>query len=54
MSKDIEQKIRESLIKDFEALYVKEFTASYQAERIIRRTEIGVMRLDNLKKLIKE
>lgn len=41
-------KLREALKKDFKNLYVKEFTTDWQAQRLVRETEIDVMSLNNL------
>jgi hypothetical protein len=49
---DIEKKLKEALIKDFNALYVKGFTFDWQAQRLIRSTEINVMQLPNTLKLL--
>ena len=49
MDKD---KLREALKKDFHKLYVKEFTTDWSIQRLVRDTEIDVMRLDNLLALI--
>ncbi len=47
-----EKQIREALKKDFRELYVKEFTTTWELERIIRSIEIDIMPLKNLIKLI--
>jgi enoyl reductase-like protein len=39
--------LREGLIKDFNKLYVKEYTTTWQVERVIRETEIDIMTLEN-------
>jgi hypothetical protein len=44
-------KLRLALKKDFDKLYVKEFTTNWEAERFIRGVEIGIMGLDNLEAL---
>ena len=47
-----DEQLREALKKDFHSLYVKGFTTSWEAERLVRDTEIEVMSLDNLAKLL--
>ncbi len=47
-----QEEIREALKRDFRKLYVKEFTTSWEIERVIRETEIDVMSLDNLEALL--
>lgn len=46
------EKLKEALKKDFNNLYVKEFTTDWEANRIIRGYEIEVMSLSNLEKII--
>lgn len=43
-----ETKLKEALKKDFQKLYVKQFTTNWEAQRLIRETEIDVMSLHNL------
>lgn len=45
-------KLVRALQKDFEKLYVKEFTTAWKENRFIRNIELGVMRLENLQALI--
>nr|MDD5220247.1 hypothetical protein [Candidatus Bipolaricaulis sp.] len=47
LRKQIAKRIREGLIRDFNKLYVKEFTTTWQIERVCRGTEIDIMSLDN-------
>uniref|UniRef100_A0A6M3LSQ6 Uncharacterized protein n=1 Tax=viral metagenome TaxID=1070528 RepID=A0A6M3LSQ6_9ZZZZ len=44
---NIASKIREGLRKDYKKLYVQEYTTSWQFERIVRETELGIMDLTN-------
>ena len=46
------EQLRKALIKDFNNLYVKEFTTDSQIQRVIRQVEINIMPLDNVMKLI--
>lgn len=45
-------KLVRALQKDFEELYVKEFTTAWKENRLIRNIELGIMRLDNTEKYI--
>lgn len=45
-------KLRKALNKDFEELYVKEFTADWEIQRLLRSIEINLMSFDNLRQLI--
>lgn len=45
-------KLVRALQADFKALYVKEFTTNWRAERLIRNLELGVMQLKNTEKYI--
>tara|TARA_R110000868_G_scaffold15413_1_gene70306 strand:+ start:168 stop:422 length:255 start_codon:yes stop_codon:yes gene_type:complete len=45
-------KLVKALQKDFEELYVKEFTTAWKENRLIRNIELGIMRLDNTEKYI--
>jgi len=47
MTKSAEITLREALKKDFRKLYVKEYTTTWEAERIVRELEIDIMSLDN-------
>ena len=48
-------RIREGLVKDFNDLYVKEFTTEWKMERFCRKSEINLMSFDNtIKSLLKE
>ena len=47
-------KLKRALIKDFNELYVKEFTMDWKVQRILRGLEIKVMGLPNTEKLISE
>lgn len=44
--------IKEALKKDFRNLYVKDFTTDWEAQRLVRETEIDVMSFKNLDTLI--
>jgi len=44
----MEDKLKEALKKDFQKLYVKQFTTNWREERIVRDIEIDVMSLHNL------
>lgn len=44
--------LQRALQKDFEELYVKEFTTAWKENRLIRNIELGIMRLDNTEKYI--
>jgi hypothetical protein len=52
--KTIIEKLRVALIKDFENLYVQEFTSDWRAQRLIRNLEIGVMSFEHTVKLLKD
>ena len=45
-------KLVRALQKDFETLYVKEFTTAWKENRLIRNIELGIMRLENTEKYI--
>lgn len=47
----LREKIVEALKKDFRNLYVKDFTYTWETERLIRELEIDVMSLENLQAL---
>jgi hypothetical protein len=47
-----EKQLKESIKKDFNNLYQKQFTADYIAQRMIRSIEINVMSFENTMKLI--
>ena len=49
-----EKQIRETLKKDFRELYVKEYSTTWEIERMVRETEIDIMPLKNLMKLFNE
>ena len=49
--KELQEQLKAALIKDFDALYVKEFTTGWKVERIIRSAEIAVMQLPNTMKI---
>jgi len=40
-------RIREGLIKDYNKLYVKEYTTTWREERIVRKVEIDIMSFEN-------
>ena len=45
--------IRTAISKDFETIYVKEFTTNWKIERLSRNLEIGVMDFDAIQDLIR-
>ena len=45
--------IRTAISKDFETIYVKEFTTNWKIERLSRNLEIGVMDFDAIQALIR-
>lgn len=47
-----EQQIRAALKKDFNALYVKEYTTTWEMERLLRSIEINIMSLKNVMKVV--
>ena len=47
LREQIAQKLKEGMIKDFNDLYVKEFTTEWKLERWCRKTEINLMTVDN-------
>jgi hypothetical protein len=49
--KQLELKLRNALMKDFDNLYQREFTTNWEFQRVIRRIEINIMELDNTMKL---
>jgi hypothetical protein len=49
-----EKEIKGAMLKDFKALYVKEFTTDWESQRFLRELEIKVMGVDNLLKLFLE
>lgn len=51
---DAREELKIALKHDFNALYVKGFTTSWEAERLVRGIEIDVMGLDNLEALLAE
>ena len=46
--------LKEALKKDWNRLYVKEFTTKWETERLIRETEIDVMSLESIESLISQ
>lgn len=48
----LEQKAQQALKADFHKLYVQQFTTDWEAQRLIRDTEIEIMGLKNLQTLI--
>lgn len=46
--------IQEALEKDFEKLYVKEYTTGWKEQRYLRNIEIGIMGFDNLERFISQ
>lgn len=51
---DLDIKLREALQKDFEGLYVKEYTTDWKEQRLSRNIELKTMKLDNLEKYVYE
>ena len=49
-----EKQIREALKQDFRELYVKEYSTTWEVERMVRGIEIDIMPLKNLMKLLNE
>ena len=47
-------KFKQALQADFNALYQKEYTADWEAKRLVRSIEIDIMKFENVKKYIKE
>lgn len=47
LKEKIASRIREGLKKDFNKLYVKEFTTTWEIERACREIELDIMSLDN-------
>jgi hypothetical protein len=47
LREQIESQVRENLIKDFNKLYVRGFTTTWEVERISRQIDIKIMKLDN-------
>ena len=47
-----EKQIKEALKKDFNELYVEEFSTAWELERLVREIEIDIMPLKNLMKLV--
>ena len=47
-----EKQIKEALKKDFNELYVKEFSTAWDLERVVRGIEIDIMPFKNLMKLV--
>lgn len=47
-------KLVRALQADFKRLYVKEFTSDWQAQRLVRNLELGVMELPNTETLIRK
>lgn len=45
-------KLVRALQKDFNALYVSQFTTAWKENRLIRNMELGIMSLDNLEAYI--
>ena len=47
-----EQQIRAALKKDFESLYVKEYTTTWELDRLVRGLDIDIMSLKNTMKVV--
>lgn len=52
MNQDNREELKQALIKDFNELLVKEFTADWKIQRLVTGLQIDVMSLDNLEKAI--
>ena len=46
--------LRTALIKDFNNLYVKEFTTDWKFQRMMRSIEINLMKLENTLNLLEK
>ena len=47
LREQLTQKLKEGMIKDFNELYVKEFTTEWKLERWCRKIELNLMTVDN-------
>jgi len=47
-----EKQIKDALKKDFNELYVKEYSTAWEIERMVRGIEIDLMPFKNLMKLV--
>ncbi len=47
-----EKLIREALKNVFDALYVKEYTTTWEAARLVRGIEIDIMKLEKTMKVV--
>ena len=50
----LDKRIREALKKDFNELYQRGYASNYKSLETIRNTEINIMSIDNIRKLIEE
>ena len=50
--RQLTHKLREQLSKDYNALYVKEYSTMWETERFLRKSELNIMSLDNSVELI--
>ena len=47
LKRQLIHKLREGLSKDYDALYVKEYSTMWETERFLRKSELNIMNLDN-------
>ena len=52
MAELTENQIKDAIKKDFNELYVKEFSTMWELERMVRGVEIDIMSIKNLMELI--
>ena len=52
LKRQLTHKLREELSKDYDALYVKEYSTMWETERFLRKSELNIMSLDNSVELI--
>jgi hypothetical protein len=50
---DMIGKLRDALMKDFNALYVKEYSTTWEVSRMVRNAEIGFMPFTHTLELLK-
>ena len=47
LKRQLIHKLREGLSKDYDALYVKEYSTMWETERFLRKSELNIMSVDN-------
>lgn len=47
LKRKLTHQLREGLSKDYDALYVKEYSTMWETERFLRKSELNIMNLDN-------